>query len=118
MSTNAPGISAPTPATGFRAALAFYPGCGMPSIQDNYVPYAPLHLFSGTDDKEVSYKRCKEWETDVRSRSGLIAMHVYKDAEHDFDDPSPSKQSNPANAEATADARQRAEEFFRRHLER
>src|SRR5215831_10783760 len=44
MSSTAPGLSTPAPSAGFRAALAFYPGCGMQSIQGGYVPYAPLHM--------------------------------------------------------------------------
>lgn len=118
MSTKAPGITSPTPESGFRAALAFYPGCKMSSVQDSYVPYAPLDLLLATDDQEVGYRTCKAWEEDVRTRSDLIRVKVYKDAQHDFDDPSPSKQSNSANAEATEDARRRAEEFFQRHLQR
>lgn len=116
MSTQAPGISDPSPATGFRAALAFYPGCGMAAVQDSYVPYAPLHLFVGTADEEVSPKRCQKWESDVRTRSKRIGLTTYEGAEHNFDDPSASKQKNPANAEATEDARKRAEEYFGRHL--
>lgn len=117
MSTNAPGITSPKPATGFRAALAFYPGCGMQAVQNEYVPYAPLHLFVGMADEEVSPKRCQKWESDVASRSRLIGITSYPGAEHNFDDPSASKQKNPDNASATADARRRAEEFFRRHLQ-
>jgi dienelactone hydrolase len=116
MSSSAPGIKAPTPSTGFRAALAFYPGCGMEAIQGGYMPYAPLHMFVGTADEEVSPKRCQRWETEVRGRSELIDLTAYEGAEHNFDDPSASKQKSQANADATADARRRAEEFFGRYL--
>jgi carboxymethylenebutenolidase len=117
MSSTAPGITAPTPGTGFRAALAFYPGCGMQAIQGAYVPYAPLHLLVGTADEEVSPKRCQKWEHDVLTRSKLIGLTTYEGAEHNFDDPGATKQKNPANAAATEDARKRAEEFFRLHLQ-
>jgi carboxymethylenebutenolidase len=117
MSSTAPGVNAPSPSTGFRAALAFYPGCGMQAIQGSYVPYAPLHLFVGTADEEVSPQRCQKWEAGVRTRSNLTGLTSYAGAEHNFDDPSASKQGKPANAAATADARQRAAEFFRRHLQ-
>jgi hypothetical protein len=36
---DAPGITRSTPATGFRAALALYPGCGMDHVKDRYAPY-------------------------------------------------------------------------------
>jgi dienelactone hydrolase len=74
-------------------------------------------MFVGTEDQEVSAKRCQTWESDVRTRSKLIGLTAYEGAEHDFDDPSTSKQKNPANARATSDARERAEDFFRRQLQ-
>jgi dienelactone hydrolase len=116
MSSRAPGISNPTPETGFHAALAFYPGCGMEAIQGSYVPYAPIQMFVGMADEEVSPKRCQSWEKRVKSAGGAIDLVAYDGAEHNFDDPSGSKQSNAANAAATQDATRRAEEFFRRQL--
>jgi dienelactone hydrolase len=113
MSTRAPGLVEP----GFRAAVAFYPGCGMEAVQGGYVPYAALHLFVGMADEEVSPKRCQTWEAEVRTRSKRIGLTAYDGAEHNFDDPGASKQRNPANAAATADSRRRAAAFFRRHLE-
>ena len=116
MSSHAPGISSPSPVTGFRAALAFYPGCGMAAIQGSYVPYAPIQMFVGTADAEVSPKRCVAWEKRVHSAHDAIDLIAYEGAEHDFDDPSPSRQRNESNAAATRDAVRRAEEFFARHL--
>src|SRR3954451_19765312 len=34
MALDAPGITQPSPQTGFRAALAFYPGCGLKGLFD------------------------------------------------------------------------------------
>jgi dienelactone hydrolase len=116
MSSHAPGLSSSSLATGFRAALAFYPGCGMEAIQGSYVPYAPIQMFVGTADAEVSPKRCIAWETRVRSAGDFIDLTVYDGAEHDFDDPSPSRQRNESNAAATRDAIRRAEEFFARRV--
>src|SRR5215471_1568874 len=116
MSSRTPGIANPSPETGFRAALAFYPGCGMEAIQGAYVPYAPVQMFVGMADEEVSPKRCQTWEKRVRSAGGPIDLTAYEGAEHNFDDPSSSKQANPSNAAATQDAVRRAEEFFRVHL--
>ena len=116
MSTASPGITNPTPQIGFRAALAFYPGCGMAAIQEGYMPYAPVHMFVGTADEEVSAKRCQNWERKVEKAGGTIEITTYEGAQHDFDDPSTSHQSVPANAEATRDSTRFAEEFFRKHL--
>ncbi len=116
MSSHAPGIAKPTPQTGFRAALAFYPGCGMEAIQGAYVPYAPIRMFVGTADEEVSPKRCIDWEKRVRAKGGPIDLTAYDGAEHNFDDPSASKQRNQANAVATRDAVDRAAAFFASEL--
>jgi dienelactone hydrolase len=116
MSSRAPGISNPSPSNAFRAALAFYPGCGMEAIQGAYVPYAPIEMFVGTDDAEVSPQRCVAWEKRIQSAGATIELTAYDGAQHDFDDPSPSKQSNESNAAATRDAVRRAEAFFGRQL--
>jgi dienelactone hydrolase len=116
MSSHAPGVSNPTPATAFRAALVFYPGCGMQAIREAYVPYAPIRMFVGSGDAEVSAKRCIAWEKRVQSAGSSIELTAYEDAEHDFDDPSASRQRNEANAAATRDAVRRAEEFFAQEL--
>jgi carboxymethylenebutenolidase len=118
MSSHAPGISSPTPETGFRAALAFYPGCGMEAIQGGYTPYASIQMFVGMADEEVSPKRCQTWEKRVKAAGGDIDLVAYDGAEHNFDDPSASKQRNESNAAATQDAVRRSEEFFRKNLSR
>ena len=116
MSSRAPGISNPSPTSGFRAALTFYPGCGMEAIQGSYVPYASIQMFVGMADEEVSPKRCMAWEKRVRAAGGSIDLIAYDGAEHNFDDPSASRQRNESNAAATRDAVRRAEEFFGRNL--
>ena len=43
------------PSARFRAALAFYPGCGSKAlISERYAADAPLWVFLGSDDEEVS----------------------------------------------------------------
>jgi len=116
MSTRAPGINGPSPETGFRAALVFYPGCGMAAVKGAYAPYAPIQMFVGTADEEVSAERCQTWESGVKSRGGTIDLVAYPGAEHDFDDPGKTKQSRPPNAAATQDAIRRSEAFFDQHL--
>jgi len=116
MSSRAPGVSNPSSANAFRAALVFYPGCGMEAIQGSYLPYAPVQMFVGTDDAEVSSKRCVTWERRVQAAGGSIDLIAYDGAEHDFDDPSASRQRNETNVAATRDAVHRTEEFFGRNL--
>ena len=111
ISDRAPGIRNPTPATGFRAALAEYPGCGMDAVKGSYRAYAPLLVMIASADEEVSPKICAAFA----KRNGLESI-VFEGAEHNFDDPGKTKQSNPANHRATEEAMRRADVFFARHL--
>jgi dienelactone hydrolase len=113
LSRTAHGINSPTPATGFRAGLVFYPACGLKGqFDDGILPYAPVRVFQGSADEEVSPRRCAELVARSRARGGDVQFHLYPDATHDFDDPAPSHQSDEANAAATQDVIARAKEFL------
>ena len=113
MSDTSAGITAPTPATGFRGALVFYPACALKGqFPEGIKPYAPVRVFQGSADEEVSPKRCAELVAKSRAHGGDIEFQLYPDATHDFDDPNPSHQDNPTNAVATRDAIQRAIAFL------
>ena len=116
MSDHAPGIDGPTPETGFRAAIAEYPGCGMDAIKGRYVSYSPILMMIASADEEVSPKRCEEFAEKARASGSDLNPIVYPGAEHNFDDPGKTKQSNPANRHATEDAMRRAEAFFTARL--
>jgi carboxymethylenebutenolidase len=116
---DAPGIKAPTPATGFRAALAFYPACRLKGRFDaGYRPYAAVRIFHGTDDEEVSPYRCAAFAERSRVQGGDITIRLYEDATHGFDDPSARRQRVEANAAAKRDAIERALRFFAQQLGR
>ena len=113
MSATAPGITAPTPASGFRAGLAFYPACGLKGqFAAGIKPYAPVRVFHGSADAEVSPRRCAELIAKSQAGGGDIQFQLYPGATHGFDDPSPSRQSDDANASASRDAIPRAIAFF------
>jgi dienelactone hydrolase len=113
LSRTAPGITSPTPATGFRAGLVFYPACGLKGQFDQGIlPYAPVRVFQGSADEEVSPRRCADLVNKSRALGGDIQYRLYPNATHDFDDPTPSHQDNDANATATQDAIARATEFL------
>jgi len=99
---------------GFRAGLAMYPACGLHNRFDRtgYRPYAPVRVFMGTEDEEVSHDRCRDLIGTSRARGHAVAFTSYRGATHSFDDPGTRRQSVPANARATADVRQQAEIFF------
>ena len=111
-----PGLSHPTPQTGFRAAVVFYPACGLKGQFDANPlrPYAPVRVFHGTADEEVSYRRCVSLVERSRAAGGDIEIKVYPGATHSFDSPTRSRQSIDANATATDDAVAQVLRFFAR----
>ncbi|HEY7549531.1 MAG TPA: dienelactone hydrolase family protein [Hyphomicrobiaceae bacterium] len=118
MAIDAPGISMPTPTSGFRAALAFYPACGLKGrFQAGYRPYAPVRVFHGTADEEVSPRRCSRLVERGRALGGDTRIELYDEATHGFDDPSPKRRRIPANAAAAEDAVNRALRFFAEALQ-
>lgn len=115
MAPAAPGLAANM--QGFRAALVLYPGCGLKHRFDNgFAPYAPVRVFHGRADEEVSSARCRRLVERSRARGGDIAIEIYPGATHDFDDPGGKRQGVAANAIAKADAMARAERFFAEQL--
>jgi len=110
---SAPGVASPTPVTGFRGALVFYPACGLKGqFEEGVVPYAPVQVFQGSADEEVSPKLCAELVDKSRAAGGDIELTLYPGATHDFDDPGPERRGNPANVAATSDVMPRAAAFF------
>lgn len=99
---------------GFRAGIAMYPGCGLQNRfrRQGYKTYAPVEVFMGTADEEVSHDSCQRLIMASRAAGSAIAFHSYPGASHTFDDPGRRRQSVPANAAATADVRERAAAFF------
>jgi carboxymethylenebutenolidase len=118
ISVDAPGMASAAAATGFRAALAFYPACGLKGQFDSkpFRPYAPTLVFHGTADEEVSYKRCAALVHRSRESGGNVEIKIYPGATHSFDSPSRKRRGVDANATATEDALERSLRFFARHL--
>ena len=112
MSDRAPGMLE----SGFRAALAEYPGCGMDSVKGGYRTYAPLLVLIAAEDEEVNPQTCEEFAKRARASGNQLDFHVYPGAGHNYDDPGQKKQSVPANRHATEDTFRRAEAFFALHL--
>jgi carboxymethylenebutenolidase len=81
-------------------------------FENGLIPYAPVRVFQGTADEEVSPHRCAELIERSRALGGDITLTLYPNATHDFDDPSESRQSVQANADAKKDAISHAVEFF------
>jgi carboxymethylenebutenolidase len=102
--------------TGFRAALAEYPGCSMDAVRGEYRSYAPVLMLLGEKDEEVNPKVCEQFAKKAKAAGGALEAHTYPGATHNYDDPSPKKQAVPGNRAATEDTLRRAAAFFRGHL--
>jgi dienelactone hydrolase len=90
---------------GFRAALAFYPGCGRLALLDDTIrTSAPVTMFLAEHDEEVAPIFCQHVAERSLAAGTKIDTTLYPGATHDFDDPGERRQSMPGNAAAKADA--------------
>ncbi len=110
----------PVSQQGFRAALAFYPARGLKDAfnDSGYKPYAPVAVFMGEADEEVSPRRCAAFVAASRAAGGDISIRLYPGAEHGFDDPGESASASTPMRDATEDRLARAVTFFARALAR
>jgi carboxymethylenebutenolidase len=117
LAVQTPGMQDPTPSTGFRAALLFYPSCRI-QLQQDYRPYAPAAMFIASEDEEVAPVPCRKLAKQIQTRGGGPSFDLvwYDGATHSFDDPGKRRQAIEANRAARADVLERAERYFQRHL--
>ncbi|WP_051335347.1 dienelactone hydrolase family protein [Methylocapsa acidiphila] len=107
----------PAAQAGFAGAVAFYPACALHERFDGtYRPYAPVRVFSGDNDEEVSAERCVGLVENSARRGGDIGIEVFSGATHGFDDPSEKRQRIVANREAAHDAVEETLRFVRKLL--
>ena len=69
---------------------------------------APVTLFLGSDDEEVSPARCLDFAKRSRDAGSNIEAVLYQGATHGFDDPGRRQQSVPGNRAALDDVSKRA----------
>lgn len=110
-------LTPPAPDSDFRAAIAQYPGCVVQRDKGDYTPYAPLMMLVASDDDEVSPRVCAALAEQLNQRNAELDFVVYEGAHHSYDDPGKTKQSHVPNQAATQDTLQRAQAFFRKHLQ-
>ena len=101
------------PGGGFRAALAFYPGCGSTALlSQDYRTSRPLTVLLASDDEEVSPAGCHRVLDAAAGNGSPITVIDYAGATHDFDDPGEKRQSVAGNRTAREDALRRAAAAF------
>ena len=76
VAADTPGAAMRGPTTGFRAALAFYPACGLKGMFEDggYKPYAPVRVLQGDADEEVSPSAARPWLKRVAPLGGDIEI--------------------------------------------
>ena len=101
--------------SGYRAALAFYPGCGPKALlAPALTTPASIALLLGLDDEEVSPARCQDMAERSIAAGSKVDVVLYPGATHGFDDPGRSHQSIPGNRFALEDSLKRAIAFLDR----
>jgi dienelactone hydrolase len=73
---------------GFRAAVAFYPGCTARNRRaTGFHPYAPLLVLIGEADDWTPAAPCVALASSVSARGEPMQIVTYPDTYHDFDNP-------------------------------
>lgn len=71
---------------GFRAAVAFYPGCrALAQSETPYRPYAPLLILIGEADDWTPAEPCKRLAARAQKAGGPLEIVTYPGAYHSFD---------------------------------
>lgn len=78
----------PAGMTGFRAAVAFYPGCSAKDRHaDAYHPSAPVLVLMGESDDWTPVAPCRSLVARVAARGEPMTLVTWPDTYHDFDNP-------------------------------
>lgn len=93
---------------GFRAALAFYPGCTAKNLGATYRPYAPVRIFFGGHDSPQAIAACQKLAQAGKGAGGDIGVTVFDSGSRDFDDPMRRHSDDDGDETATAEARKQA----------
>ncbi|HXF66599.1 MAG TPA: dienelactone hydrolase family protein [Burkholderiales bacterium] len=118
---------------GFRAGVAFYPGCGaLARSETPYRPYAPLLVLAGEADDWTPVAPCVALTAIAKEQGAAMQIVTYPGAHHSFDRidlpvrfrPEVRNPNRPegrgatvgGHPEARADALERVFEFLARHL--
>lgn len=130
-------VSSGRPRSGFAAAIALYPNCGIrlgdwrADGSGVYKPQAPLLILTGELDDWTPAAPCKRM-TDISQQAGHpVTIKIYPGAHHSFDSNRPVRYvatrmnanapggrgaTTGGNAEAWADSIREVKAFFAKHL--
>ena len=96
----ADGTFIPEEAGGFRAAIAFYPGCNFRTRVPK--PRSLLFVAIGEKDDYTGVKQCQDVVDDFGKAGGKVSLKLYPGSGHQFDgDPSHSRMNRDFMAETS-----------------
>lgn len=107
----------------FKAAAAFYPGCGLYGAfggvsNSTWVPYSPFVILHGSADTVVSPAYCQTRVTSAQSLGATdVSITIFQNAQHSFDmarSVGNGFTQDDVNAKTAADAQ--VMQFFALHL--
>lgn len=79
-------MDAGRPGRGFRAAVAYYPGCvGLLGREPAFAPYAPLLILAGEADDWTPPQPCRELVARSRAQGASAQIVTFPGARHAFD---------------------------------
>lgn len=127
------GMRESQPYRGFKAAVAFYPGCRTLSrAKQSYQPYAPVLILIGEADDWTPAALCVDLVNAARQQGAPVDIVTYPGAHHSFDRVNSPVRYRPnvrnlnkpdrlgatvgGHPEAREDAMRRTVEFFALHL--
>ena len=71
----------------FAKAVAFYPGCRIPSESGKWHARLPLLILIGAADDWTPAQPCRDLVADAKAEGEPVSIKIYPDAYHDFDHP-------------------------------
>lgn len=79
-------MDAARPGRGFRAAVAYYPGCaGLRGREPAFAPYAPLLILAGEADDWTPAQPCRDLVARSRAQGARAEIVTFPGAHHAFD---------------------------------
>jgi dienelactone hydrolase len=82
-----PIVARLTAQDGFRAAVAFYPGCTASMRSERWRPSAPTRILIGAADDWTPAQPCEALSARAKARGWPLQTTIYEGAHHGFDAP-------------------------------
>lgn len=86
--------------------------------RNGYKPYAPVRVFIGTADEEVSPQLCEKLVLGSKKLGGNVDLTVFLGATHSYNTPIKSRQQLAPNSAAKVESEKQVLAFFAETLKK